>query len=557
MDRIILGDNQFFGINHMSEEKAQSQLMRFQDTTDIIEIIDAAYEAGIRGFMFSTHERVTEICAHLRSNPASYRDVRIYPVLPYAHKYANAVAEKGILGAVREVLLTGSAPSALLRTFVAAGKGAITQDPFAMMKALVDVELQIFRGLELGVVFLQNIVSDLLLGLGLEEPLAQFAAYVRTQYNTEPGFMTMNLARMVPFLQSAGLENPIVCGSINKAGHLMNPDQKSCEEVIIKGGFRPVAMSVLASGAIPVQDAFRYVSKQKNIESIIFGASSAARIRSNKACIEELDSLERECSDNASTLQAISESAEADSIVSVCNMPFTRSTEADILDEIDRNIQGPRRRFTICVTNTESMYYALRAPEHADYIRRSRFSLCDGMGVVLAGLAAGKRLSRFNGPALLEQCCSRGVHSQWRHFFYGGASGVVERLAFRLRERFPGLIVAGSYSPPFRAIGAIEDESVLAYIQSTRPDILWVGLGLPKQEKWISDHAGKLEIPWCIGVGAAFDYLAGTANWAPSWIRRSGLEWLYRLFHEPRMLPRVARSFAFLGRALSRTVNAD
>ena len=553
MDRIIFGDNQFFGINHMSEEKANSQLVRFHDIGNIIGVLDAAYKVGIRGFMFSTHERVAEICAYLRSHPESYRDIRLYPVLPYAHKYANAVAEKGIVGAMKDVLITGSGPSDILRTLVTGGKGAITQDPFEMMKALVDVELKMFRGMDLGVVFLQNIVSDLILGLRIGEACTQLATYVRKQYHTEVGFMTMNLPAMVTFLKDAGISNPIVCSSVNKIGYLMNPSKKSYEDAIAKGGFRPVAMSVLASGAIPPREAFEYICNQRNIESIVFGASSPSRIEVSTRHIEELDSSWRTNSDLTKT-EVDPESGSLPPVDRVCGIPFARSTKTQILDEIARNIQGPRHRRTICVTNTESMYFALRTPEHAEYIRQSRYSLCDGVGVVLGGLVAGKRLSRFNGPALLEHCCAHGLRSGWRHFFYGGTPGLAERLSSRLRERFPGMIVAGTYTPPFRSIGTAEEGSVLTYIESTRPDILWVGLGMPKQERWIADHLEKLNIPWCIGVGAAFDFLGGTANWAPRWIRNIGLEWLYRLFHEPRMLPRVARSFVFLGQAVARAL---
>ena len=234
----------------------------------------------------------------------------------------------------------------------------------------------------------------------------------------------------------------------------------------------------------------------------------------------------------------------------VCGIPISRCTYNEVLDDIDLTIRSNRRGSVICVTNTESMYYALRSPDYAQYIQRSRFSLCDGIGVVLAGFFQGKRLSRLTGPALLEQCCARGLASGWRHFFYGGPPGLAERLASQLKVHYTGLIVAGTYSPPFRSIGAIEETSVLDYINGTRPDILWVGLGLPKQEKWIADHVNRLNVPWCVGVGAAFGYLAGTSSWAPVWIRKIGFEWLYRLFHEPRMLPRVARSFIFLGQAL-------
>jgi N-acetylglucosaminyldiphosphoundecaprenol N-acetyl-beta-D-mannosaminyltransferase len=238
------------------------------------------------------------------------------------------------------------------------------------------------------------------------------------------------------------------------------------------------------------------------------------------------------------------------SVHDVCGFLITASPTAAVLDEIGRNISGERTNQAISITNSESMYFALRRPEHGEYIRGVRFSLCDGMGVVIAGLARGRRIPRFNGPVLMEKCCEYGVSRGWRHFFYGGKPGVAVLLARRLQQRFPGLIVAGVHTPPFRITPAIEDAAVLETIQQSHPDILWVGLGLLKQEQWIAAHISRLRVPWFVGVGAAFDFHAGTARWAPGWIQRIGFEWLYRVCYEPRMIPRIARSFVFLGQAL-------
>lgn len=286
MDRIIFGDNQFFGINHMSEEKAQAQAERFRDNQAIIDILDNAYTAGLRGFMFSTHDRVRDICAHFRSNLSSYPGVRLYPVLPYAHKYAAAVAEKGVLGLVKDALISNNSAGGAVRTVMRGGVGVLTQDLFEVMKVLVDAEMLMFRGLEPGVVFLQNIVADLLLGLRLGEALVRFSEYVSKQYHVEAGFMTMNLPAMVGYLRECGLKNPIVCAAINKIGYLMNPGRESYERTIAAGGFRPVAMSVLASGAVPAEEAIEYVCGQHVIESIVYGASSNDNILSTKALIE-------------------------------------------------------------------------------------------------------------------------------------------------------------------------------------------------------------------------------------------------------------------------------
>ena len=287
MDRIIFGDNQFFGINHMSEEKAQAQLERFRDSRAIIDVLDAAYDVGVRGFMFSTHDRVREICDHFRSNLSSYSGVRFYPVLPYAHKYAAAVAETGILGVAKDAFITNNSARSLAGSIVHGGVGMLTQDPFELMKVLVDAEMLMFRGLQLGVVFLQNIVADLLLGLRMAEAFVRFSEYVGTRYGAEAGFMTMNLPAMAVYLKECGLRNPIVCASVNKIGYLMNPSRESYERTITAGGFRPVAMSIFASGAVPPSEAIEYTCSLNNIESFVFGASSKSNIVSTKVLIEQ------------------------------------------------------------------------------------------------------------------------------------------------------------------------------------------------------------------------------------------------------------------------------
>ncbi len=221
-----------------------------------------------------------------------------------------------------------------------------------------------------------------------------------------------------------------------------------------------------------------------------------------------------------------------------------------VLGEIDRNVQGPRVKHYISITNTESMYFAKRMPEHLHYIENAHFSFCDGIGVVLAGRATGKQVSRLNGPVLMELCCEHGVNKKWRHFFCGGKEGVADLLSCTLAERFPGMISSGTFCPPFRQMSTVEEDEMIDVINAAKPDVLWVGLGLLKQEAWIARHSHRLEVPWMIGVGAAFDFLAGTARRAPKPVRYIGMEWFYRLCFEPRMFMRNVRSYVFMFQAI-------
>jgi N-acetylglucosaminyldiphosphoundecaprenol N-acetyl-beta-D-mannosaminyltransferase len=161
----------------------------------------------------------------------------------------------------------------------------------------------------------------------------------------------------------------------------------------------------------------------------------------------------------------------------------------------------------------------------------------DGMPMVWLGKLAGyKSMDRVYGPDLMLAVCRTSQETGYRHFLYGGADGVPELLKEKLAQRFPGLDIVGTYSPPFRPLTEQEDADVVRMINESNADIVWVGLSTPKQERWMAEFVKKVDAPVLIGVGAAFDFHAGLKKQAPRWIQRSGFEWLYRLASEPRRL---------------------
>ena len=187
MDRLLFGDNQFFGVNHMSEEKARAQSMRFQSLDAVIDVLDSAYDAGVRTFMCTTHDRVAQICDHMRAQPERYADFSFYPCMPYAHKYANAVTEDGMLGALKRFLPDEGLFDAAIR----GGSSMAKKDIEGITTLLIDAEMKMFDGLRTPVVFLQNVVVDLLLGLGFKDAFRIFADHVKQRYDAEPGFITI------------------------------------------------------------------------------------------------------------------------------------------------------------------------------------------------------------------------------------------------------------------------------------------------------------------------------------------------------------------------------
>jgi hypothetical protein len=282
LDRLLLGDNQFFGINHMSEERARAQAMRFRDLSAVIDVLDASYAEGVHTFMCTTHDRIALVCDHIRSDPERYREFAFYPCMPYAHKYANAVTEDGMLGAVRRFLPDEGLMDAAMR----GGRSLATKDIKGITTLLIDAEMKMFHGLQTPVIFLQNLVVDLLVGLGFRDALRIFADHIAERYGAEPGFITMNLPATLDALDEAGVENPIVCANINKIGFRMCGGIEAYEAALRDRRFRAIAMSVFASGAIPASEAIAWVCEQPNLHSIVFGASSRANIRGTRELVE-------------------------------------------------------------------------------------------------------------------------------------------------------------------------------------------------------------------------------------------------------------------------------
>jgi hypothetical protein len=281
MERVIFGDNQFFGVNHSSDEKSRAQAIRFKTNQSIIDVLHIAIDEGINTFMCTTHDRIAEICNTIRSDE-KFKDFKIYPCMPYAHKYANAVTELGIIGTIKQYV-----PGNIFGTFAKGGMAFVKKDFVSMMELLVDAEMKMFKGISTPVIFLQNVVTDLLLGLRMTDFLVAFRDYVRKKHNAEAGFITMNLPLLLDTLGKAGITNPIICASINKRGFRMSGGKVLYEKVIAEKRCRLIAMQVLAAGTISPKEAIEYVSTMDGIESILFGASSRANIKNSKSLIDQ------------------------------------------------------------------------------------------------------------------------------------------------------------------------------------------------------------------------------------------------------------------------------
>jgi len=191
----------------------------------------------------------------------------------------------------------------------------------------------------------------------------------------------------------------------------------------------------------------------------------------------------------------------------------------------------------ICLTGVHGVMESQRDGALRDILNRSFLCLPDGMPTVWVGRLQGHRtMGRVYGPDFMLQLCKLSARREWRHFLYGGKRGVAEKLQARLEVLFPAINIVGTYTPPFRPLIPSEEEELITRINESRPDIVWVGLSTPKQERFMAEYIERLETRLMIGVGAAFDIHAGILRDAPQWVKDSGLQWLDRLRQEPRRL---------------------
>jgi N-acetylglucosaminyldiphosphoundecaprenol N-acetyl-beta-D-mannosaminyltransferase len=206
------------------------------------------------------------------------------------------------------------------------------------------------------------------------------------------------------------------------------------------------------------------------------------------------------------------------------------------VDMADQSIAAKNRGY-VCVTGVHGVMEAQRDAEFLRILNHAFLNLPDGMPMTWVGHLQGlSQMDRVYGPGFMAAMCQLSVQRGYRNFFYGGEPGIADRLKEALQRRFPGLQVVGTYTPPFRILNAAEEDDLLTQVHSSKPDILWVGLSTPKQEKFMAKYIDRLEVPLLVGVGAAFDFHTGRIRDCPNWVKRAGMQWLHRLLQDPRRL---------------------
>ena len=277
LDRLILGHNQFFGINHLSLERGIAREQYFSNTNNIIDLIRYAHQNGAGGLMLSTHERAKEVATELRKDKNLSDSLHIYVLLPYMVKYVRLANEVGLFGMVTDILGQASLTERI-GIVAKAGMGMIKRDTLSKLKSLIDIELLPFKGLNIKAILLHNSLTDLVVGLRILEIVKFFTEYIEDKYITRPGFCTLSAGLLMRWFHENNIDNQIIMAPFNPIGFQMNPSRQVCEQLLRESSSQIIAMSPLAAGCVRPDTAASYISGLSNIRSMVVGASTRVHV---------------------------------------------------------------------------------------------------------------------------------------------------------------------------------------------------------------------------------------------------------------------------------------
>jgi len=210
--------------------------------------------------------------------------------------------------------------------------------------------------------------------------------------------------------------------------------------------------------------------------------------------------------------------------------PVNSISLSSLLARLDEMVEDGESHY-VCFCEAHLCVRATFEEDIRCILEEASLVLPDGVSMTLGARLLGKKFpDRLPGPSVMIEYCRHGIKKNVRHFFYGGGTGVAGQLAKNLKQQLPNINIVGAYTPPFRPLTLEEEQAIKHRIEESGADVLWLGLGAPKQERWMFEHVGKIQVPLMLGVGAAFDFHSGNRKWAPTWIRKAGLEWVYRMF---------------------------
>jgi len=267
---ILLGDNPFFGIDHLSQERARQRMQVINTFSKITDVMEYVSSFGVKGFVVSTHPHMKELIKHMEENTSILQKYEFYPILPYAQGYVAKVTEKGIMNTINEVLSQGNIQTKV-KIILKGSTSFLKKDFEKLFQTFIDVELLPFHQVKKKAIFLHNVITDLAVSLNMKKIIQSFTDHVEKQYGVKPGLVTLNFPKTVNALKNWNIEIPAIMTSFNPIGYQMNPSKDDCENFLSEANV--VAMNILAGGFLKPKESFEYISKL-DINSVVLGMST-------------------------------------------------------------------------------------------------------------------------------------------------------------------------------------------------------------------------------------------------------------------------------------------
>jgi len=281
IESVLLGDNPFFGVDHLSHERTREKSSKSQNFDNMINVIDYSLSAGAKGMVVSTHAKLKNFIDYSNAKSDLLRRIEILPIIPYVQGYVLKVNEKGLLGTIMDILSPHVGLQRKIKIMTKGGLGAIRKDFFQLFKVLIDTELMKIQNLRVKKVFLHDVLTDLALSLNLTSVFRVFQDYLYDEYHIEAGLVTKNFPKLVHKLDEWDLNFASIMTSFNKVGFQMNPSREMCEKCLLEYQGEIIAMSILAGGYLQLDEAYEYILSQPKIKNVVIGISSIEHAKSS------------------------------------------------------------------------------------------------------------------------------------------------------------------------------------------------------------------------------------------------------------------------------------
>lgn len=268
---ILLGDNPFFGIDHLSQERARQRIEILKENHKITDVMEFVSELGVNGFVVSTHPQLRDLIKYMKKETSLLEKMNFYPILPYAQGYVSKVTEKGVIGAMNDIL-SGSSIRKKLQIFFNGSIGYVKKDFGKLLQTFIDVELLPMNNVKTKSVFLHDVVTDLAISLGMKNVVETFLEHINDKYSVDGGLVTKNFPKLISTLKEWDLQIPTIMTSFNPIGYQMNPSREECEKNLHQAN-KVIGMNVLAGGYLKPEQSAEYISKLK-LDSIVIGMSN-------------------------------------------------------------------------------------------------------------------------------------------------------------------------------------------------------------------------------------------------------------------------------------------